>query len=88
MCGVLGQALVGRCATAVVEALAHRGPDESRLVTGAYAALGATRLAIRCIQSRLVATNSRDASYNLLQSFETILPWPFMSGLNVTVHPK
>ena len=58
MCGVCGiisvrgslAAADGRT-TAMVEALAHRGPDESRVVTGAYASLGATRLAIRGLHS-------------------------------------
>ncbi len=58
MCGVCGivsvrgslAAVAGRT-TAMVEALAHRGPDESRVVTGDYASLGATRLAIRGLHS-------------------------------------
>ena len=56
MCGVCGivsvrgalvAATTDKRAAAMVVALAHRGPDESRLVTGQYATLGATRLAIR-----------------------------------------
>ena len=60
MCGVCGMAAVrgsfdhvsanGRVG-AMVEALTHRGPDESGLVTGAYATFGATRLAIRGLHS-------------------------------------
>jgi asparagine synthase (glutamine-hydrolysing) len=60
MCGVCGIASVrgaldaastnGRVG-AMVDALTHRGPDESGLVTGAYATFGATRLAIRGLHS-------------------------------------
>ena len=58
MCGVCGIVSVrgslaaadGRT-SAMVDALAHRGPDESRVVTGTYASLGATRLAIRGLHS-------------------------------------
>src|ERR1041384_2152869 len=56
MCGVCGIASVrgsldhaltsGRVGV-MVEALAHRGPDESAQVTDTFATLGATRLAIR-----------------------------------------
>jgi asparagine synthase (glutamine-hydrolysing) len=60
MCGVCGivavrggldVAMAGHQTGAMIEALAHRGPDESRLVTGAAASLGATRLAIRGLHS-------------------------------------
>ncbi len=60
MCGVCGIvsvrggldiAMAGRRTGAMVEALAHRGPDESRLMTGAAASFGATRLAIRGLHS-------------------------------------
>src|SRR2546422_4971855 len=60
MCGVCGIASVGGTLDhdlangrlgAMVEALAHRGPDESGSVTSRNAALGATRLAIRGLQS-------------------------------------
>ncbi len=60
MCGVCGivsvrggldAAMAGHRTGAMVEALAHRGPDESRLMTGAAASLGATRLAIRGLHS-------------------------------------
>ncbi len=60
MCGVCGIAYPGRPfdlerATArvkhMVQELAHRGPDASGVSIGAQAALGATRLAIRGIES-------------------------------------
>mgnify|MGYP003326862140 FL=1 len=58
MCGVCGIVslreplpLGPRCANAMVEALAHRGPDASRVTTVERAALGATRLAIRGLES-------------------------------------
>jgi asparagine synthase (glutamine-hydrolysing) len=58
MCGVCGIVSIrgalavaeGRT-SAMVEALAHRGPDESNVVSGEYASLGATRLAIRGLHS-------------------------------------
>jgi asparagine synthase (glutamine-hydrolysing) len=60
MCGVCGivsfagtfdQGLVSRQVHAMVEAMAHRGPDESGLESGETVVLGATRLAIRGLHS-------------------------------------
>jgi len=60
MCGVCGMVSVGDSLDhalangrvgAMVEALTHRGPDDTGLVTGAYASFGATRLAIRGLRS-------------------------------------
>ena len=60
MCGVCGivslagtvdQRMVGHQVHAMVEAMAHRGPDESGLESTGTAVLGATRLAIRGLQS-------------------------------------
>src|SRR3989442_1607481 len=49
--GALAHAAVDDHTSAMIEALAHRGPDASRLVTGSYSALGATRLSIRGLQA-------------------------------------
>jgi asparagine synthase (glutamine-hydrolysing) len=60
MCGVCGivslagtvdQRAVSHQVHTMVEAMAHRGPDESGLESTGVAALGATRLAIRGLQS-------------------------------------
>jgi asparagine synthase (glutamine-hydrolysing) len=49
--GMLAHATADDRTSAMIEALAHRGPDASRLVTGSYSALGATRLSIRGLQA-------------------------------------
>ena len=60
MCGVCGSVSLGRplnqpaasnCVQAMIEAMSHRGPDESGIATVNLAVLGATRLAIRGLQS-------------------------------------
>ena len=60
MCGVCGiasfrgsfeQRVVGAHVGAMIDAMAHRGPDESGQETVGSAVLGATRLAIRGLQS-------------------------------------
>ena len=75
MCGVCGiaslrgsldHALANNRVAAMVEALAHRGPDESGLTTGTYAALGATRLAIRGLHSGKQPILDRDSGVTVV----------------------
>ena len=75
MCGVCGIASVrgslddvaaGNRVGAMVEALTHRGPDESGLVTGPFAALGATRLAIRGLHSGKQPIIDRDSGVSVV----------------------
>src|SRR5207244_13153758 len=75
MCGVCGiasvrgsldHALASGRVGAMVEALAHRGPDESGQVTDTFAALGATRLAIRGLQSGRQPIVDRDSGVTVV----------------------
>ena len=75
MCGVCGIASVrgsldhdlasGRVG-AMVRALSHRGPDESGEVTDTFAALGATRLAIRGLHSGKQPIVDRDSGVTVV----------------------